>query len=116
MNPELKFDEEFYTSIKMGFKIQTIRNHLKIGILPGKKCNALFVNNNCDYVEDKRLYLKIKHISLKNFKDLDLGDVLRENTTTVEDLKENLLRIYPELNSESIIYCINFQVIKSKEV
>lgn len=100
---ELKFNDEFYTKILCRNKIQTTRTSLKPGIRIGKIFEAVFPDP-----KNKRLPLIAEKITIKMVCDLSEKDARREGYLSKENFKIDLKRIYPNLNFDSIVYCIKF--------
>lgn len=101
--PTLKFNPEYYTKILCGDKTQTTRLHLKEGIEVGKIVEAKF-----NGLEDVILPLIVKKITIKKFFDLNKKDAKREGYLSKANLELDLMRIYPNLERDSTIYCIEF--------
>ena len=102
---QLKFNKKYYMPILTGEKTQTIRKNKK-RIRAGETIKAIFPGTPME------CRLKITKIGYKQFKYLDEGDAKREGYRTVEELKSDLLDIYPLLDSMTRIYWIRFKLME----
>lgn len=100
----LKFNKKYYNDIKSGIKTQTIRKHNK-KFKKDEIVKAIFPGT------DKECYIKIIDSGYKQFKYIDDEDAKREGYTTVNELKSELLNIYPLLDPMTRIYWIQFKVV-----
>ena len=100
----LKFNKEYYKPILKGSKIQTLRKNNK-KFKTDEKIKAIFPGT------DKEILLQVTDTGYKQFKYLDEEDAKREGYDAVEELKSDLLDIYPLLDDMTRIYYIRFKVI-----
>lgn len=101
----LKFNKEYYQPIIAGVKTQTIRKNNK-RLQEEEIVKAIFPGT------DIELKIQITHVGYKQFKFLDEEDATREGYQTVNELKQDLLRIYPLLDSFSRVYFYRFKVLE----
>jgi len=97
----LKFNKEYYMPILTGEKTQTIRKNKK-RIRAGETVKAIFPGT------PMQCKLNITKIGYKQFKYLNEDDAKREGYTTLEELKKDLLKIYPRLDNLTRIYWYQF--------
>lgn len=100
----LKFNKKYYQNIITGVKTQTIRKHNK-KFRKDEIVKAIFPGTNDE------CYLQITGSGYKQFKYLDHEDARLEGYSTLEELKSDLLDIYPLLDAMTRIYWIRFKVV-----
>ena len=100
----LKFNKKYYMPILTGEKTQTIRKNKK-RIRVGETIKAIFPGTPME------CKLKITKIGYKQFKYINDDDAKREGYDTVDELKEELLTIYPVLDNLTRIYWYQFKCI-----
>lgn len=99
----MKFNKKYYDDIYAGRKVQTIRkNNLRLA--ESQKVKAIFPGT------DLELTLEITGTGYKQFKYIDDDDAKREGFNTAEELKAEILSIYPRLDDFSRIYAYQFKV------
>lgn len=101
----LKFDEKYYYPILTGEKIQTMRlkdYSLKVGDIVTAKFNE----------SDKTLKLRIIKTGYRKFNSITSDDACAEGFETVEELKEELNKIYNGLESWNQLYYYRFEVVR----
>lgn len=101
----IKFNKKYYNIIINGLKRQTIRKNNK-KFKTDEIVKAIFPGT------DKECYLQITHTGYKQFKYLNEEDAQLEGYETVNELKQDLLRIYPLLDSFSRVYFYRFKVLE----
>lgn len=101
----LKFNKKYYQPILTGLKTQTLRKSNK-KYKENQIIKAIFPGT------DKECYLKIINTGYKQFKYLTEEDAKKEGYETVNELKQDLLRIYPLLDSFSRVYFYRFKVLE----
>lgn len=101
----LKFNKEYYPAIINGEKTQTLRKNNK-KLLEDEIVKAIFPGT------DNELLIKITDTGYKQFKYLDEEDAIREGYNSLNELKQDLLRIYPLLDSFSRVYFYRFKVLE----
>ena len=101
---QLKFNKEYYLPILTGEKTQTIRKNKK-RIRAGETVQGIFPGTSME------CRLKITKIGYKQFKYLNDEDAELEGYENVEDLKNDLLKIYPRLDNLTRIYYYRFKCI-----
>ena len=99
---QMKFNDEFYNKIVCRDKTQTTRTTLKQGIHLGKLFEAVFK------FEENNLPLIPTKITIKRFIDLNKKDAKREGYLSETNFKLDLMKIYPDLKLDSVVYCIQF--------
>lgn len=97
----LKFDKKYYMPILAGEKTQTIRKNKK-RIRAGETVKGIFPGTPME------CRLKITKIGYKQFKYLNDDDAKREGFNTLDELKEELLKIYPTLDPLYRVYYYRF--------
>ncbi len=100
----LKFNKKYYNNILSGVKTQTIRKNNK-KFKKDEIVKAIFPGT-CD-----ECYIQITDYGYKQFKYLDHEDARLEGYSTLEELKSDLLDIYPLLDAMTRIYYIRFKVV-----
>lgn len=105
----LKFDKKFYGMIQKGVKTQTTRDHLKTGLTDGMVVRAVFVDD--DYIIPFYLHIYVNRVVEKKFKYLSDSDAQREGYNRKEELM-NVLMDYYSLTPDSMVYCIEFNLVK----
>ena len=90
--------------IKKGIKTQTIRNKNK-RLSEEEIVKAIFPGT------EKELLLKITGTGYKQFKYLNDEDSKLEGYTNLEELKKELLYIYPSLDKLDRLYYYRFKVV-----
>ena len=100
----LKFNKKYYQNIITGVKTQTIRKHNK-KFRKDEIIKAIFPGTTDE------CYLQITDSGYKQFKYLDHEDARLEGYSTLEELKSDLLDIYPLLDAMTRIYWIRFKVV-----
>ena len=101
----LKFNKEYYPLILDGIKTQTLRKNNK-RLQAGEIVKAIFPGTTHECC------LEITKTGYKQFKYLNFEDAELEGYDSVEDLKKDLLNIYPLLDSMSRLYFYRFKVIE----
>ena len=108
-NPQtkIKFKKEYYPLIRDGIKTQTLRNPTKrLDVNIGDVVLAVFPGIN-DTVK-----IKITQLGYKQFKSINMNDALLEGFDSITDLKNELLKIYPELNDYNRLYYYRFEKVE----
>ena len=100
----LKFNKEYYEPIRNGTKTQTLRKSNK-KLKEGDIVRPVFQNMMTDWS------LQITNTGYKQFKYLDKDDAKREGYDNLEDLKKDLLKIYPRLDDFDRLYYYQFKVV-----
>ena len=104
---EIKFLEKYYYPILDGVKTQTMRIASKrLDVNEGDIVTAVFKGT------DKTLTLKITKIGYKQMKSITLDDALHEGYHEVSELKNDLLKIYPNINRWDRLYYYQFELIQ----
>lgn len=103
---EIKFKKEYYSPIRCGVKIQTLRLARKrLDVREGDIVTAIFPGTKCT------LKIKINKIGYKQFKSINMEDAVHEGFHDVNDLKKELIKIYPSINQFDRLYYYQFEVI-----
>ena len=100
----IKFNKKYYNIIINGLKRQTIRKNNK-KFKTDEIVKAIFPGT------DKECYIQITDTGYKQFKYLNNDDAELEGYKTVEELKNDLLTIYPRLDKFDRIYYYRFKVV-----
>lgn len=100
----LKFNKEYYEPIIKGIKTQTIRKSNK-RLRVDETVKAVFNGT------DKDVKIRITNAGYKQFKYLDDEDAEREGFSSLKELKDTLMKIYPLLDPMTRIYYYRFEVI-----
>lgn len=100
----LKFNKKYYMPLLTGEKTQTIRKNKK-RIRTGETIKAIFLGTPME------CKLKITRIGYKQFKYLTDDDARREGFNNLDELKEELINIYPRLDNLTRIYFYQFKCI-----
>ena len=91
---EIKFLKEYYPLIRDGVKRQTMRLASKrLDVNEDDVVTAIFPGL------DDTLKIKITKIGYRQFKHIRLEDAVMEGYDSISDLKNDLLKIYPNMNS-----------------
>jgi hypothetical protein len=98
---ELLFKDEFLKLIKEGEKETTIR---KGEIFPDSRDLILKALNS-----GKILQRKLKSVTYKEFRSLNLFDALADGFDDIDDLLVYLLEIYPDLKDDSVMTIFEFE-------
>ena len=102
----IKFNKEYYQPIADGLKTQTLRLARKrVDVQEGEIAKAVFIGLN------DTLLIRISKIGYKMFKSINLDDAHREGYDNVSDLKNALLKIYPDTNHWDRFYYYQFEVV-----
>ena len=102
----VKFNKKFYDLIKDGIKTQTMRLARKrLDVREGDVVTAIFPGTN------KTLLLKIVKIGYKQLKSTNLDDALMEGYSGVDELRDDLRMIYPNINRFDRLYYYRFELI-----
>lgn len=101
----VKFKKEFYQLIKEGRKTQTLR-------IPAKRLDLKKYDFATCVFEDSSepIYITITDVGYKMWKSLTNDDARREGFNSVEELKDFLLKIYPDTPSWGRLYYYRFKV------
>lgn len=100
----LKFNTKFLGPILSGEKTQTIRATQK-DIEKYSTVTATFTDSNMTC----RLF--ITHRGGKFYKDLTLADAYREGYNNLDDLRSELMEIYPSIHKYTPLYYYRFKVV-----
>lgn len=103
--PKILFHTERMEKIFNGEKLATVRQGRREYPLGEVICQE---TNN----EDNFVKLNIKTISYKRFKDLDDDDAYIDGYADVEDLRQVLWSIYPNLTANSEVTIVEFYPFK----
>lgn len=100
----IKFNKEYYKPILKGLKTQTLRKSNK-RLKEDEIVKAIFTGttNEC--------YIQITRTGYKQFKYLNEEDAKLEGYNTLEELKKDLLTIYPSLDNFDRLYYYQFKVV-----
>lgn len=99
-----KFNKKYYNDIISGIKTQTIRKHNK-KFKENQIVKAIFPGT------EKECYIQITNTGYKQFKYIDDEDAKREGYKSANELKTELVNIYPLLDEMTRIYWIRFKVV-----
>lgn len=100
----LKFNKEYYQPIHDGIKTQTIRKNNK-RLNPDEIVKAIFPGT------EKELQIQITETGYKQFKYLDEEDAKLEGYNNLEELKKDLMNIYPLIDGFDRIYYYRFKLV-----
>ena len=100
----LKFNKEYYKPIINGEKTQTLRNKNK-RLQVNEIVKAIFPGT------DNELFIKITDAGYKQFKYLDEEDAQKEGYNNIEQLKKDLIKIYPHLDNFDRLYYYQFEIL-----
>ena len=100
----LKFNKEYYQTIIAGVKTQTLRTSNK-RLLEDEIVKAIFPGTELE------LKIKITNTGYKQFKYLDEEDAMLEGYDSLDELKKDLLSIYPRLDNFDRLYYYRFEVV-----
>lgn len=103
----LKFNKKYYQPILTGLKTQTLRKSNK-KYKENQIIKAIFPGT------DKECYLKIINTGYKQFKYLTEEDAKKEGYQSLNELKTDLLKIYPRLDNLTRLYYYQFKIVDSK--
>lgn len=100
----LKFNKEYYQSIIGGVKTQTLRKNNK-RLQVDEIVKAIFpgTTNECK--------IQITETGYKQFKYLNEEDAELEGYNNLEELKKDLINIYPRLDGFDRLYYYRFKVV-----
>lgn len=104
MMKQIKFHKKYYPPIIAGEKTQTLRTHNK-RLKEGEIIKAVFPGFDKDYT------LQITGTGYKQFKYLNDEDAKLEGYNTVDELKKELLTIYPRLDDLTRLYYYRFKAL-----
>ena len=100
----LKFNKEYYKPIINGEKTQTLRNKNK-RLQVNEIVKAIFPGT------DHEIKIKITSTGYKQFKYLDEEDAQKEGYNNIEQLKKDLIKIYPHLDNFDRLYYYQFEIL-----
>lgn len=100
----IKFNKEYYELIINGLKTQTLRKSNK-RLKENEIVKATFpgIKEEC--------YLRITKTGYKQFKHINDEDAKMEGYSTSNELKKELLKIYPRLDNLTRLYYYQFKVV-----
>ena len=101
----LKFNKKYYEAIASGKKTQTMRNKNK-RLRVDETIRAVFPGT------DKELTIRITNTGYKQFKYLNDEDAELEGFDNLEELKNDLLDIYPLMDFMTRLWWYQFELIK----
>ena len=105
----VKFHKKYYTPIHDGYKTQTMRTARKrLDVQDGDIIKAVFPGI------ESALLLRVTSVTYKQFKSINLDDAINEGLQSVDELKNELLKIYPNVNKWDRFYLYKFY-LKGKE-
>ena len=101
----IKFKKQFYPLIRDGIKTQTLR-------IPKKRLDVKQDDFAVCLFEDcpEKIYITVTKVGYKYWQSLNDDDALREGFNNVEELKNFLLSIYPDVPSWGRLYFYRFKV------
>lgn len=103
---EVKFLKNYYGLILRGLKTQTMRIASKrLDVNEGDIVTAVFKGTH------ETLPIQITKIGYKQMKSIDIDDAFREGYATISELKNDLLKIYPNINKWDRLYYYQFEVV-----
>lgn len=102
----IKIDEKLIPSIESGEKTATLRKGRR-GYLTGQ---ALFVNS---VNPEEEILVDITLVRVIKFKDVSLEMVLNENCASLSELKNVMLKYYPDLTDETECTYVKFDYLDS---
>lgn len=105
MMAELKFDRKYYPLILDGLKTQTLRKKEK-DLHVGDHVRAVFPGVS------ESLVLEITHTGFKALRTVNTYDVEREGYDCLSDLKNDLVRFYPDINPWNRLYYYRFKLVE----
>ena len=105
----IKFNKKYYKSIIDGIKTQTLRKHNK-RLQEEEIVKAIFPGT------EKECYLQITHTGYKQFKYLNEEDAECEGYDSLDELKKDLLTIYPSLDNFTRLWYYRFKVVIDDDV
>lgn len=100
----LKFNKEYYEPIKSGKKTQTLRKNNK-RLQENEIVKAIFPGT------DNEIKIKITDTGYKQFKYLNEEDAQKEGYDSLEQLKKDLIKIYPRLDNFDRLYYYQFEIL-----
>ena len=100
----LKFNKQYYQQIQDGKKTQTLRTKNK-RLTENEIVKAIFPGTT------NEIKIQILETGYKQFKYLDEEDAKREGYNTLEELKKDLMKIYPTLDFMTRLYYYRFKTI-----
>jgi len=100
----LKFNKEYYSAIINGEKTQTLRKNNK-RLQEDEIVKAIFPGT------DNECRIQITNTGYKQFKHLNDEDAELEGYNSLDELKKDLLKIYPRLDQFDRLYYYRFKVI-----
>ena len=103
---KVKFHKKYYLAILNKDKTQTMRLARKrLDVRENDVVTAVFPG------WDKTLKLRIKKIGYKQAKSIDDEDARREGFETKEELIEDLMGFYPNMNKFDRLYYYRFELL-----
>ena len=90
--------------VKSGKKTATTRYGDKTGVY---QVGQDFV---CDVMTKEQIPVNITEVKMINFGDIDLNLAQRENYSDIEDFKNRLREIYGNLESDSLMTVVYFEI------
>lgn len=104
---EIKFLKEYYPLIRDGVKMQTMRLASKrLDVSEGDIVTAIFPGL------DDTLKIKITKIGYRQFKHIKLEDAAMEGYDSISGLKNDLVKIYPDINKWDKLYYYQFELVE----
>lgn len=106
INPanEIKFHKKYYKPIMDGVKTQTMRLARKrLDVSEGDIVTAIFPGRS------ETLMIRILKIGYKQAKNINREDALREGYHEISELKNDLFKFYPNMNSFDRLYYYIFE-------
>lgn len=100
----LKFNKQYYEPIINGKKTQTLRKNNK-RLQENEIVKAIFPGT------DHEIKIKITDTGYKQFKYLDEEDAQKEGYNNLEQLKKDLIKIYPRLDNFDRLYYYQFEIL-----
>jgi len=103
---KIKFHKKFYLQMLNGDKIQTMRLARKrLDVRENDIVTAVFPGFN------KTLKIKILKIGYKQLKSITKEDALREGYDEISELKNDLMKFYPNITRWDRLYYYRFKVL-----
>jgi len=103
----IKFLKEYYPLIRDGVKKQTMRLASKrLDVNEGDIVTAIFPGL------DETITIRITKIGYRQFKHIRLEDAEREGYESISGLKNDLLKIYPDINKWDRLYYYQFELME----
>ena len=103
---KVKFHKKYYLPILTGEKTQTMRLARKrLDVTEGDKVTAVFPGFN------KKLKIKITKIGYKQAKSITDEDAKLEGFNTKEELLNELMGFYPNMDKHDRLYYYRFDVL-----